>query len=302
MSPTRSEHRRAIALLCFCATCWSIAGVFTRRLEFADGFEVTFWRSFFCMIGVVGALCWHQGRRALAPVIAMGLPGLVSGAMWAVMFTCFMLALTRTSTANTLLVVSISPLTAALLAWVVLGQRVRAATWVSIALALTGIWWMVRAGVSAEGAAGMLIALGVPIASAINLVTLRRMHARVDLAPAVLVGAVISCIATLPLAWPMSASGHDLALLALLGVVQLALPCMLMVRVARHLSPHEIALIGLLEVVLGPIWSWLGAGEAMDAPTIQGGTIVLVALAADAWLGYRRAAPAAAAAPAHAAP
>jgi len=170
----------------------------------------------------------------------------------------------------------------------VIGERIRTSTWFAIALALTGIWWMVRDGVSPEGASGMLIALGVPVAAAINLVTLRRMHARVDLAPAVLVGALISCLATLPLIWPATISAHDLLILALLGVVQLALPCMLMVRAARHLAPQEIALIALLEVVLGPIWAWLGAGEVIPVATMQGGLIVIAALAADAWLGSAR--------------
>lgn len=286
MTTSRSDHRRAIALLCFCATCWSIAGVFVRRLDAAEGFEITFWRSLFCMVGVLAALGWQQGRRALEPLRAMGPAGLVSGAMWAVMFTCFSVALTLTSTANTLLVSSLSPLLAALLAWIVLGERVRPGTWAAIALALAGIWWMVRDGVSADGAIGMAIALGVPLASAINLVTLRRMHARVDLAPAVLLGALISCVATLPLAWPLTPTAHDLAVLALLGTVQLALPCMLMVRAAKHLAPHEIALIALLEVVLGPVWAWLGAGEAIPAATLQGAVVVIGALAADAWRGY----------------
>lgn len=262
--------------------------MFVRRLDAAGGFEITFWRSLFCAAAVLVALWWREGRRALVPVRAMGVPGLVSGAMWAVMFTCFPIALTLTGTANTLLVSSLSPLFSALLAWVVLGQRVGPLTWAAIGVALAGIWWMVRDGVSSDGAIGMLVALGVPLAVAVNLVTLRRMHARVDLAPAVLLGAALSCVATLPLAWPPSATVHDLAILALLGVVQLALPCMLMVRAAKHLAPHEMALIGLLEVLLGPIWSWLGAGEAIPPATAQGGIVVLTALAANAWWGQAR--------------
>ncbi len=282
-----AAHRRAIALLVFCAVCWSIAGVFTRHLERAESFEVTFWRSLFCLIGVGGALAWQQRGNPLVPVRAMGRAGLVSGVMWAVMFTCFMVALTRTSVANTLLVSSVSPLLAALLARLVLGEPVSRGTWAAIVAAVAGIAWMVRDGVSAQGLAGMAIALGVPFASAINLVTLRRMHAHVDLAPAVLIGAALSCAVTLPLAWPLSATANDLAILALLGFVQLALPCMLMVRVAPWLAPHEIALLGLLEVVLGPIWAWLGAGEAMTAATIEGGLVVLGALTANELLRRR---------------
>jgi drug/metabolite transporter (DMT)-like permease len=290
--PGRSR-RRAAWLVCFCALLWSIAGVFTRHLVSAEGFEVTFWRSLFCLLGVAAALAWQERGSPLRPLFAMGVAGLVSGTMWAVMFTFFMLALTRTSTANTLLVCSLAPLMAALLGRIVLGEPVRPGTWVAIAVALAGIWWMVRAGVSASGLTGMLVALAVPVAAATNYVTLKRLHARVDLAPAVLIGALLSCLATLPLAWPLAAAPADLAILALLGLVQLALPCMLVVRAARHLAPHEIALLGLLEVVLGPIWAWLGAGEAMNRATIEGGLLVLGALAGNEWLGRRAAAGAA---------
>jgi drug/metabolite transporter (DMT)-like permease len=288
-----ASHRRAALLLAFCALCWSIAGVVTRHLERADSFEVTFWRSLFCAITVLSILAWQRRGHALAPLLEMGWPGLFSGAMWAVMFTCFMLALTRTSVANTLLVMSVSPLLAALLGRLVLGTRVSAPTWLAIAMAGAGIGWMVHDGVSADGLAGMTIALAVPVASAINIVVLKRVHADVDLAPAVLVGALLSCLATVALAWPFEASLRDLALLALLGAIQLAVPCFLMIRAVRHLAPHEVALIALLEVVLGPIWAWLGAGEAMPMATLQGGLIVLAALIGDTVLN-RRAPPIAA--------
>jgi drug/metabolite transporter (DMT)-like permease len=288
-----ASHRRAALLLAFCALCWSIAGVVTRHLERADSFEVTFWRSLFCAITVLSILAWQRRGHALAPLLEMGWPGLFSGAMWAVMFTCFMLALTRTSVANTLLVMSVSPLLAALLGRLVLGTRVSAPTWLAIAMAGAGIGWMVHDGVSADGLAGMTIALAVPVASAINIVVLKRVHADVDLAPAVLVGALLSCLTTVALAWPFEASVRDLALLALLGAIQLAVPCFLMIRAVRHLAPHEVALIALLEVVLGPIWAWLGAGEAMPMATLQGGLIVLAALIGDTVLN-RRAPPIAA--------
>ncbi|ODS98546.1 MAG: hypothetical protein ABS56_05040 [Lautropia sp. SCN 69-89] len=297
MFPTpQAAHRRAALLLAFCAILWSIAGVITRHLEAADGFEITFWRGLFCALTMLAILGWQRRGNPFAPVREMGWPGLFSGAMWGVMFTCFMLALTRTSVANTLLVMSVAPLFAAVLGRIVLGTRVSGATALAILMAGAGIWWMVREGVSADGVAGMAIALAVPVASAINIVTLKRLHAEVDLAPAVLVGAVLCCIATAPLAWPFEASAGDIALLALLGAVQLAIPCFLMIRAVRQLAPHEVALIALLEVVLGPIWAWLGAGEAMPAATIQGGLVVLVALIGDTLLARRalQAAPAAA--------
>lgn len=196
-----------------------------------------------------------------------------------------MIAITRTSVANTLLVLSVAPLLAALLGRAVLGTRVGTMTWMAIVLAGFGIWWMVGEGVAADGAAGMLIAAAVPVASAINIVTLKRLQANVDLAPAVLIGAVLSCLATLPMTLPFAATANDLAILALLGFVQLAIPCFLMIRAVRSLAPHEVALIALLEVVLGPIWAWLGASEALSIATIQGGLAVLAALVGNALFG-----------------
>jgi drug/metabolite transporter (DMT)-like permease len=137
----------------------------------------------------------------------------------------------------------------------------------------------------------MLIAAAVPVASAINIVTLKRLQANVDLAPAVLVGAVLSCLATLPMTWPFAATANDLAILGLLGIVQLAIPCFLMIRAVRSLAPHEVALIALLEVVFGPIWAWIGANEAMSIATIQGGLVVLVALVGNALFGRGRPRP-----------
>ncbi|MDR0440318.1 MAG: DMT family transporter, partial [Candidatus Accumulibacter sp.] len=81
-----------------------------------------------------------------------------------------------------------------------------------------------------------------------------------------------------PLAWPLQASSHDIALLALLGVVQLAIPCLLLIYVSRELPAAEIALIGLLEILFGVLWVWLGADERPSLATITGGALVIAAL------------------------
>lgn len=105
--------------------------------------------------------------------------------------------------------------------------------------------------------------------------------------PAVLLGALISAAATLPLALPFAASAHDLGWLALLGVVQLAIPCLLVVWVARVLPAPELALLALLEVVFGVLWAWLGAGEAPTGTVLAGGALVLGALAANEAVALR---------------
>ena len=136
----------------------------------------------------------------------------------------------------------------------------------------------------------MAIAAGVPLAASVNVITLKKWGGRVDLVPAVAIGALLSCVATVPLAWPLQATTQDLSLLAILGVAQLGLPCMLMVSASRHLAPQEISLLALLEVLFGPLWVWLAVGERPTDASLQGGGIVLLALVANAlWMGRGRA-------------
>lgn len=274
-------------VLVLCTALWSTAGVSTRFLDRAEGFEIAFWRALACMLCITVVLMLQRGRHWFAPIRDAGWAGWLSGAMWAVMFTCFMLALTHTSVANVLVVMAASPLLAALLGKVALNEVIGLRTWLAILVAGLGMLWMTREGLSGDGLLGMAIAAAVPVASAINLVVLKKAGARLDLGPAVLLGALICAVLTLPIAWPLGASRHDLLILGALGVFQLALPCLLLVGVARHLAPQEIALLCLLEVVLGPLFAWIGVGERPSVSTLQGGALVLVALAFNAYFSTK---------------
>jgi drug/metabolite transporter (DMT)-like permease len=202
--------------------------------------------------------------------------------MWAVMFTCFIVALTLTTVANVLVVSSLGPLCTALLAWFMLREPIPARSWLAIVAASVGMGAMFGAGFTADDLghiAGLALALTIPIAGAINVVVLRKSAAHLDLMPAVMLGALISAVITLPLALPFAASARDLLVLGALGVFQLGVPCLMLVLASRTLTAPEIALLALLEVVLGPLWVWLGAGEVPAGSTIAGGAIVLAALA-----------------------
>jgi len=273
---------------------WSIAGVVTRRLEAAHSFEVTFWRSAFTVMALTPLLLWLRGPATLVRSVRSGGRTLwLSGLCWSVMFTAFMVALTLTSVANVLVTMAIAPLLTALLARIALGHRLAARTWTAIVVAGIGIAWMYAREVSGSDARnllGTLVALCVPIAAATNwtLIQHSRSARDVDLLPAVLIGATISALVTLPLAMPFAASAHDLALLGLLGVVQLAIPCLMSVAAARHLSAPEASLLALLEVVFGVAWAWLGANEAPAPHVLGGGALVLGALATNEALALRR--------------
>ncbi|CAM3720591.1 DMT family transporter [Roseateles saccharophilus] len=271
-------HRSAVSLMLLVTLMWSSAGVVTRHLDAARGFEITFWRSSFNALALLLILGAMRGRALLAAM--RGTAVWASGLCWAVMFTAFMVALSLTTVANVLVTMSLSPLFTALLARIFLHQPIPTRTWWAIAVAGAGIAWMFG-GQLGGPLLGVLVALGVPIAAATNWCLLQKVGQRGDMLPAVLIGALISMAATLPLAWPLQAGAHDLGLLAFLGVFQLALPCLLAVRLARELPGHELALLGQAETLLGVLWAWAFAGEHPGSSALIGGSLVLAALAAN---------------------
>lgn len=202
-----------------------------------------------------------------------------------------MVALTLTTVANVLIVMAISPLITALFAHIFLHHRLSTVTWLAIAVVGLGIVWMfLHEEDTTFSLIGSLVALAVPLAAAVNFTILRHVSlgkSKVvaydddpvqDMLQAVLIGATLSALSTLPLSWPFQASAHGLGLLSLLGIFQLAIPCLLVVRLSRELPASEISLLGQLEVIFGVTWVWIWAGEHLSINTLDGGSLVLGAL------------------------
>lgn len=315
-SPGRMGHTQAVFLMVAVTLMWSIAGVVSRQLEAATRFEVTFWRSAFTALSLLVILpLWRASERARGLVAGPQASGTlerhwgilprskvfwVSGVCWATMFTAFMLALTFTSVANVLVVMSAGPLFTALLARMFIGQRLPLRTWLAIAAAGMGIVYMYGSqmwdaftdpAANASGLVlGSLFALCVPVAGAINWTVVQRSQQHgesVDLVPAVLVGAILSSAATCLPALPFEATGRDIAWLAMLGLVQLAIPCALAVVCARSLKAPEVSLLALLEVIFGIVWAWLWANETPGREVLLGGSVVIVALLINELLAWR---------------
>jgi drug/metabolite transporter (DMT)-like permease len=285
-------HARAVAAMVAATLLWSMAGVVSRQLDSAPTFEATFWRSAFNGAALILLLGRLRGFAALAKTLASNDRTLwLSGLCWSVMFTAFMVAITMTTVANVLITMALAPLLTALVARLALGQRLPARTWAAIVVAGAGIAWMYAhelAVVDTRHLLGVAIALAVPVAAALNWTAIQKSRGgSVDLLVAVLIGAALSALMTLPLALPLRASAHDIAWLALLGVAQLAVPCLVAVAAARALLAPEVALLSLLEVVFGVSWTWL-AGEAPSADVLVGGALVLAALVGNESIALRR--------------
>jgi drug/metabolite transporter (DMT)-like permease len=282
---------------------WSTAGVITRHLDAARSFEVTFWRSAFNALALVAALGVMRGRLLWRTLRHAPWPMWASALCWAVMFTAFMVAITLTTVANVLVTMALGPLITALFSRLFLRHPLPLRTWCAMGAAGAGIVWMFgREAQQGASLLGTVVAMAVPLAAAANWTLLQyasrstladprtghdEPEGAPDMLPAVMLGAILSALLTLPLALPLQATPHDLGWLAALGVFQLALPCLLVVRLSQALPAPEIALLGLLEVLFGVAWAWLGAGEKPPGSALLGGSLVLGALLVNEALALR---------------
>jgi drug/metabolite transporter (DMT)-like permease len=281
-----------VLLMVAAGLCWSTGGIIVRSVTVTDAWEIVFWRALFMAIFIGVFLTVRYGNRTVSHITAVGLPGLLAGALLASSFFLFILSLMRTTVANSLVLMSISPFVAALFGRLFLNEHVPRRTYIAMTAGLAGIALMFVDALGSGGAlSGNLLACGVPLAFAANIILLRRMGATVDMVPTVLLAGLIAIPVALPMGWPFTASWFDVGMLAVMGVFQLGLGCLLLTLAAPHLSAAEIGLLSLLETTLGPVWVWLGIGERPSDPALLGGVIVITSLVVNALAGWRRGIP-----------
>ena len=179
-------------------------------------------------------------------VRAVGRPGLVAGLFLAGTFFFFIGSLTRTTVANTFVLMSVSPFLAAIAGRLFLHEKVATRTWVAMAVAFAGIVVMFADSLDAGRLSGNLLALGVSCCFAAQVTVLRKYHAHVDMLPQVMIAGLISLLVALALAPPFAATARDLLILALMGCIQLGTGCLLATAASRVLSATELGLLALL--------------------------------------------------------
>ena len=292
MNPSSATNRpRGIALMLGAGLCWSLGGIIVRSLTLTDVWEFVFWRAFFMVAFLAVLLLALRRRGAISSVRGIGVVGMLSGACLAAQIYFFILALSNTTAANTFVLMSLSPLFAALAGWLFLRERVAWHTWVAIAFALGGIAVMFGEGISNGRWLGNVFALCVPLGYACQIIFVRKVQGTrgqaPDLLPTVFIGGLMAMTPALFLGWPLEASARDMSLLALMGCVQLGLGCWLMTLAVRHLRAAEMGLLALTETLLAPLWVWLGVGEAPGVAALAGGALIIAALATNGWIMRR---------------
>jgi drug/metabolite transporter (DMT)-like permease len=271
--------RRGALLVLGSATAWSFGGTIARYLSVTESWTIVFWRAFFASVFLLWFMLQRQGLRGTLQLFrAMGWAGVAVGACFALASTCFVVALSHTTVANILLIQAGVPLIAALMAFLLFGERVPLNTWVAIAAVISGVGIMVS-----ESLGGTVSPIGDGLAVLIALAfsgatVITRRHAEVQMMPAVCTGTLMATCVAAVMTPAFAVSPVDLGLLFMFGAFNLGLGMAFFVTGAPLLPSAIAALIGIAEPVLGPLWVWLIHNEIPSQRTLIGGAVVFFAL------------------------
>ncbi|HEX3268385.1 MAG TPA: DMT family transporter [Gaiellaceae bacterium] len=268
------QRRRGRIYVALAALAWSSAGLFQRELTMSVGTQLT-GRAFFAVLGLFAYVAIAEHGAVARAFRAIGRDGLFVAALLAASSGAFIVALNYTTVANVLFMQALAPVLAAVLGTFV-GEPVERRTWVAMAVALVGVGLMVG-GPDRPSVLGLSISFFMSVTFA-GVIVVTRHRRDVSMAPATCLSQALVFVFAAPFADFGEIGGQDLLLLAALGIGQIGLGLIFLTLGARLIPAAEVALITLLEIVLGPLWVWIALSEQPAAATLLGGAIVLTAV------------------------
>ncbi len=286
---SEQSYSRGVVLVLLATVGWSLSGLFVRLLPGLDGWQINCWRGYWMAVALLIYLVSAYGDETWARFRAIPIGAFIAVAFFfALGSTLYVTSLTLASTANVACLSATAPVFAAVLSRLVTGESPSPATWAAAVLALGGVAFLVHDGLEAGHLPGNLAALGTALSFAFQTTVLRRFRGH-DLVPAVCVGGFVVFLVAGLAGGGFAVAPHQVAILALMGPVQLALPLIFFARSARSVPAVAMSLIALLDVVLNPLWAWIGVGERPSLTDAIGGGVIVAAVALSVAFGRRAA-------------
>jgi DME family drug/metabolite transporter len=255
----------------------SWGGLLIREWKGEDVWQILFWRAFFFSITLSLFLYFTYKNKALFIIKKSGIPGVVGGIAMAIGFTAYVFAMSKTTVANVLFIISTQTIWLALFGYFFLKEKISLKTFFSIILAMVGISVMIGGSLSTGSMQGNLVALFIPINFAF-LVLLIRKYSNLDLIPALFYGGFIITIVAFFMSETILISGRNLLVGFLLGTFQHAFGFICIVIAARSTPAVVVGLLMLTEALLGPFWVWIFLNEIPPASVFIGGSIIILAV------------------------
>lgn len=274
-----------VAFVILATLGWSLAGIFVRLMPGLDGWQLNCWRGYWMAVGLLVYLIAIYGQDTFAKFREIPLPALIAVACFFTLgSTLYVTSLTLVSTATISVIGALSPIFAGLLSRWITGERPGLAAWIAAFMAVGGVAVIAWGGLERGNIGGILLCLLVPMSFAGQTLALRRYRA-FDMVPAICAGGFLTFIVTGLAGFFAGHAGggfdvppHAMLLLAVMGPVQLSIPLIFYAMGAKTVPAVTLSLIVMLDAVLNPFWTYIGAGEEPEISTLIGGAVILSAV------------------------
>ena len=264
-------------LLLFGGFCLSWGGFIIRSFEEATVWEILFLRSLFFLLALTLFLIRIYKKKTIQIIKESGYAGILGGFVMSFSFVAFVVAMSNTSVANVVFIISTQTMFLAIFGYFYLKEKVSLIGSISIFLAMSGIVIMVGDSISTGSLFGNLVALAIPINFAI-LVMIIRKNTNLDMVPAIFYSGVFSLIYGFVLTESFNFTKHDIFMGFLLGVPQLALGFICITIGSRTTASATVGLLMLMETLCGPLWVWLFLNEIPPLSVFIGGGVIISAI------------------------
>ncbi len=253
------------------------------RLAMADQWTMVFVRGLMLFATLSAAWLVARAMGDRTPFLA-GAAGIAVAAASALGNISYIGAVVSAPAANVVFLVALTPVIAAALSHLVLGEKVHPYTWGATLLALGGAGVIASQGIVRGNWVGDGLAVVSAFCSATILTIIRATGKKVatslalgSLASSILALAVFD-VSPLSLLEPGGFGIPALVWLALNGLVAMPLATALLARGPRLLPSADVGMFFMMETVLTPLWAWFLFGEVPTGRVMMGGALLIVTL------------------------
>ena len=255
----------------------SWGGLLIREIDNANIWQILFWRAFFFSLTLIFFLFFRYKKKALHIIKKSGYPGIAYGFAMSLGFVAYIIAMTETTVANVLFIISSQTIWLAIFGYLFLKEKISLKTLFSIILAMSGITVMIGGSLDTGSLKGNLVALYIPINFAF-LILLIRKFPQIDFVPSLLIAGFLSMVYGLAMSETIAVSLYDLLIVFLLGSFQHAFGFICITIGARSTPAVIVGLLMLTEALFGPFWVWLFINEIPPISVFLGGGIIIIAV------------------------
>ena len=259
--------RTGLVLLLATAIGWSLSGVIIKVVDM-EALPIAFYRS------AVAAIFLSFTLRKKRKTIRVDMAYIAAAYAGAVIL--LVVSTKATTAANAIILQYTAPAFVFFIAMPLLREYPSRRDWWVLLSTMVGIGCIFSQAEEAH-LWGILCGVGSGLGFALLTVLLRRYQYE----PLWSIAVNNLCVALMLLPWvyeDLWLTPRDLALMVLMGTVQLGGPYVLFAYALRRVTARDAALVSLLEPLLNPIWVYLWVAEIPAPMTFVGGAFILAGI------------------------